>query len=105
MGYKLYKQSAPGFTLETNTIDHVYTVLNQYVCASCTTPRSELRSKLSEDFKSGELTEEEYETELWSLDNDYSGLPDNWKELDIHDVVDMLLGTACGCEFYLEEER
>ena len=105
MMYKLIKLSAPGFTLETNEIGHVYTVLDQFVCTSCTTLESELRDTLKKDYNEGKLTKEEYETEVWSIDNNYSGMPDNWKELDTHKLVDILLGTACGCEFYLEEEN
>lgn len=76
--YTLDKVSSPGFTLETNTLHHVVSVLSMFICTACT----------SSDAQDDECSD------IW---------PDNFTELTDKEQVDFLLSTACGCEFFLSE--
>ena len=73
--YNLYKISDPGFDFHTNELDHVLTVLDNWVCGTCREPN-----------------EEEIGT-----------LPHGFENLSIQDQIYAMLGTSCGAEFIFED--
>lgn len=81
--YTLYKMSSRGFKLETHSLEHVFVVLSCFVCRSC----MKVETKYIEEDGT------EY----------IEGIPDNFDKLPIREQVDILLGTACGAEFIMEE--
>lgn len=68
--YLFHKLSAPGYTLSTDSLQHVYAQLHAGVCAAC---------------------------------HEDKDLPEDFAQLPLRERVDALLGTSCGCEYWLEE--
>ena len=111
MIYRLDKVSNPGYTLESEHLHWIRWMLEQGVCDSCKW------SKADYEKYTGENPEDLEDEEFLRLDADdkvarginpltYSEFfPDDYKSLSDEEKVDLLLSTACGCEFWFEESE
>lgn len=102
MTYTLYKLSTPGWTLKSDHIQHIRWMLEQHVCSNCKWTRAEYEQYLK---SSPWETEDEKLMAEECVDDDrnpYSFsdfFPENYRELTEQEKIDLLMQTACGCEF------
>ena len=102
--YILDKMSEKGFELTSFHPEIIKRCLESYVCDSCRKTAQELRHELwvghcgrnQEVFDS--MTEE-----LQCIDD--NSFPEDYEKRSIEDQINILLGTSCGAEFFLEIEE
>lgn len=88
--YKLEKISRRGWEVRSEYIEHIYTQLDDHVCALCKQTEAEYRKATLE-------VDAEY------IDDFDHFKPENFSELSYEDRIEWLLGTACGYEFHFGE--
>lgn len=103
--YILHKMSTPGWTLESEYIHHIRWMLEQHVCNHCKWTRKQFDDYLADPKNEEDLDMLEGVEEEGINPYTYTDFfPENYNELSDQEKVDLLLGTACGCEFALDEE-
>ena len=102
MHYVLTKASHPGWEMKTDHIEHVRWMLEQHVCDKCKWTREQyLKHGSREEFD--EFEEADYieqGTNPYTF-NDF--FPENYAELSDQEKINLLMETACGCEYWLDE--
>lgn len=102
MRYTLDKMSMPGWELKSDHLHHIVWMLDQHVCNNCKWTKADYDEYIKEhpwETEDEKLMAEE------CLDDDcnpYSFcdfFPENYKELPDQEKIDLLMQTACGCEF------
>lgn len=94
----LNKWSVPGWELRTDHIEHVRWMLEQHVCKMCKQTQAEFEAN----------PEEEWDDDYGEGINPYT-LSEFFPEAEIYnqfsdrEKIELLLDTACGCEYGLEE--
>lgn len=99
----LDKMSHPGWELKTAHIEHVRWMLEQHVCKSCKMTEQEYREAHKDEEQ--DIFGEECLEKGWNPFTYSDFFPENYKELPDKEKIDLLLMTACGCEFALDEEE
>lgn len=109
--YLLDKVSHPGWELRSNHIQHIRWMLEQHVCNSCRWTRADYENyyaKNPHEMEDEEFLKLEAEGMVGRNINPttFSNFfPENYSDLPDMQKIDLLLDTACGCEFCFEEEE
>ena len=96
---KLIKVSSPGWEKNFHCTAALFFELEDVICNNCKINTfDEMKKSFEESELIGEFTDEAVQQELDSccISGDYGSM-------SIEDKVHELLGTACGCEYMLEE--
>ncbi len=110
--YQLGKASNPGYTLESEHLHWIRWMLEQGVCEQCKWTKADYEKHLAQN-------PEDYLEDDEELREEYADMatrgispltfseffPDNYSSLSDMEKVNYLLSTACGCEYWLEEEE
>jgi hypothetical protein len=102
MRYTLYKLSHKGWQLKSDHIEHIRWMLERHVCSNCKWTRADYDQYIK---STPWETEDEKLMAEECLDDDrnpYSFcdfFPENYKDLTEEEKIDLLMQTACGCEF------
>lgn len=94
--YQLNKVSIPGWEFKTNCEFQIARMLDQHVCSMCKYTKAEF-DKEAEYHDSEEIVEVLSDNQNPMTFCDF--LPENWKNLTPLERIDLLLQSACGCEF------
>lgn len=102
MMYTLDKYSIPGFTFQTNDIGYVRWLLEQQVCDWCKWTGKDY-ADLDQDEKDACGADDVAEgVNPFTFTNFF---PENYSELTDQEKIDILLDTACGCEYGFTEKK
>lgn len=110
MMYVLEKYSSPGFKLEADDISWVRWMLEENTCDSCKWTKAQYEAYATEnpeEVDEGVDFMEEERKDMVSKGvnpttfSDF--FPENYKSLSDSEKINLLLDTACGCEFGYEE--
>ena len=102
MRYTLDKMSSPGWIFKTDHLEHIHWMLDQHVCKQCKWQRADYEKWKEENPKDAAEAEEYFDLEDgWNPYTYTDMFPDNYEELPLQEKVDLLMDTACGCEFDL----
>ena len=102
--YLLYKVSHPGWELRSKHIQHIHCMLEQQVCDSCKWTKADYDEWRRESLEEAISAQEDFELPAGMNPYTYSDLfPENYAELPDMEKINILLDTACGCEFVFEE--
>lgn len=109
--YLLDKVSYPGWELRSEHIKDIRWMLEQHVCNSCKWTKADYDNYLAEHPEEQE-DEEFLKLEAEGMVSRYINpttysyfFPENYQDLSDMQKIDLLLDTACGCEFIFEEEN
>lgn len=96
--YTLDKASSPGWTLQTDHIFHVREALERGVCKSCRQTKAEWDASADK----AELDDPDLGEDVnpWTFSEFF---PENYADLPDAMKIDLLLSTACGCEYWFED--
>lgn len=107
--YLLYKVSHPGWELRSEHIQHIHCMLEQQVCDSCKWTKADYEKYYAEnpeDLEDEGFLRLEFEDMVAKGRNPTTFsdfFPENYAELPDMEKINILLDTACGCEFVFEE--
>lgn len=108
--YILDKVSHPGWELRSEHIQHIRWMLEKHVCGSCRWTKAQYETYMANH--PGEEDEEFLKLEAEGMvgrninPTTFSDFfPENYEDLPDMQKIDLLLDTACGCEFVFEEEQ
>lgn len=100
MRYTLDKLSSPGYLLKTDHLEHIHWMLEQCVCKNCKWTRADYEKWKEENPKEAAEAEEYFDLEDgWNPYTYGDMFPDNYDDLSLQEKIDLLMSTACGCEF------
>jgi hypothetical protein len=81
-------------------------MLDRHVCKECKWQKSDYEKWKSENPKDAAEAEEYFDLEDgWNPYTYTDMFPDNYEELPLQEKVDLLMSTACGCEFDLRDSE
>lgn len=104
MKHRLDKESYPGWTFETRHEEHIRWMLEEHVCKLCKYTKDDYEN----EFNNYEPTDEFEEDHLSRNINPHTYspfFPKNYTELSDEEKINLLLDTACGCEYYYRKEE
>ena len=99
MLYILEKYSSPGWKFEADDIGDIRWMFEQWVCNSCKWTEKDYAAL--DQSEKDELTEPDTPEGVnpFTLTDFF---PENYSELSDQEKIDLLLDTACGCEYGFE---
>lgn len=104
--YILDKVSHPGWELRSEHIQHIRWMLEKHVCPQCKWNKADYDKWKRENPSEALAAEEDFEVVDGMNPYTYSDLfPENYADLPDMEKINLLLDTACGCEFCFEEEN
>lgn len=102
--YVLHKMSTPGWTLESEYLHYIRWMLEKHVCNHCKWTRKQFDEYLADPANEPDLDMLGVEEENINPYTYTDFFPENYEELTDQEKISLLLNTACGCEFALDEE-
>lgn len=105
----LDKVSLPGWELRSEHIQHIRWMLEQHICNQCRWTKQDYDNHMTafpEELEDEDFLREESADMVSKNINPLTFsefFPETYKELSDMEKIDLLLDTACGCEFYFEE--
>ena len=97
----LTKCSSPSWEKSFTDIKELHKTLEGQICDGCKINTfEEMKASFQSSQVRGDFTDEDVRDEL-----DFCSISENYDELSLEEQVDDLMGTACGCEYLLEENN
>lgn len=104
--YVLNKVSLPGWELRSKHLQVIRQMLERHVCSQCRWTKADYDKWKRENPEEAMSADGEFECPEGVNPYTYSDLfPENYIDLPDMEKIDLLLDTACGCEFMFEDEQ
>ena len=100
--YTLVKMSHPGWTMKSDHIQHIRWMLEQHVCKQCKWTKADYETHIKDH---PEDKDDEFVSENQNPYTFTDFFPENYEDLPENEKIYLLLSTACGYEFWMNEEE
>lgn len=104
MSYTLQKVSYPGWTMKSDHIQQIRWMLEEHVCKQCKWTKADYEAHIKEHPEDLDDFADQGLKDGWNPYTYNDFFPENYEDLPDQEKITILLSTACGCEFWLDDE-